>query len=149
MLVDACNVAAGKVRLELEKMASVIQKKQIKDTRQRHKQEVLHLQDQFDNEVHMFNEFWRAKIEHFEMTCRQIRDELSERHSEEKEKHKDFLKATLHVKPGMTPEVVNTEYQIQKLVKAQRYFEADRLLKKSESMVVHLKRESNIESRCR
>lgn len=105
------------------------------------------LQEQFDSVVHDLNEFWRAKIENFEQNCRHVRDELSERHTDEKEKHKEFLKATLHVKPGMTPDVVNTEYQIQKLVKSQRYFEADRLLKKSESMVVTVDLESHSQGR--
>lgn len=116
-------------------MAANIQKKQIKEAQLRHKQELMVLQEQFENEVCMYKEFWDAKIATYDRNCNDIREELTLRHSLDKEKYKENLKANLYVKPGITPEVVNAEYQIQKLVKAQRYFEADRLLKKSENLV--------------
>ena len=123
------------MRLELEKQAAIVQKKIIKETKARHKFEKSNLEDQFENELQLYKQFWSTKVDDFERTCRGIREELDARHMEDKEKHEENLKANLHVKPSMTPEVVNTEYQINKLVKAQRYFEADRLMKKSEKIV--------------
>lgn len=123
------------VRLELEKQAAVVQKKMINELKSRHYLEKSNLEDQFENELGMYKQFWNTKVDDFERTCRGIKEELEARHMEDKEKHEENLKANLHVKPSMTSEVVNTEYQIDKLVKAQRYFEADRLMKKSEKIV--------------
>lgn len=146
--VDQNYLAAGKVRLELEKQASIVHKKIINEAKSRHRIERSNLEDQFDNELMLYKQFWNTKVADFERTCQGIREELEARHVEDKEKHEENLKANLHMKASMTPEVVNTEYQINKLVKAQRYFEADRLMKKSEKIVNGGHKESYLKKEC-
>lgn len=148
MSVGPNHPAAGNVRLELEKQAAIIHKKMIKEAKSRHLVEKSNLEDQFDNELMLYKQFWNTKVLDFERTCEGIREELDARHAEDKEKHEENLKANLHMKPSMTPEVVNTEYQINKLVKAQRYFEADRLMKKSEKIVAKAYIESYFKKEC-
>ena len=126
---------AAVVRRKLEALNLEIERKQVNELKQQHKLETDKLQEDFDRDLLQYKEFWAARIEKFESNCKQVKEELFARHDEEREEYEKNIKMNLFGHPRMTPEVLNTEYQISKLVKEQRYEEAERLQKKSKQMV--------------
>ena len=119
------------MRQKLEALSSEMHRRQMKELRQRHQDEKFALKEGFEEQFENMKQFWRQKFEVYEAQSKEILEELNSRQAEAREKYEKEIRATLFVHPRMTPEMLNTQYQIQTLVKTQRYDEADRLQKKS------------------
>lgn len=71
----------------------------------------------------------------FEGKSKEVQKELFERHAEDKENYEKHIRKNLFLQPRMTPEVLNAEYQIAALIKAQKYSDANRLQMKANKLV--------------
>ena len=119
------------MRQKLEGLSAEMHRKQLKEVRQKHREEKFALKEEFEEQLEEMKNFWKQKYEDYDAQSNRILEELNQRQLEERQEYEKNIRANLFVHPRMTPEMLNTEYQIQTLVKTQRYNEADRLQKKS------------------
>lgn len=139
-------VQLNRERLELEKEHNFIEAGRLKDhinalgeeyknavlytIRERQKQEKESLEQQYDEELREISGIWDRKLEENEEEIKQVMITVQERQNEEIQKYEEELKQNMPVVGRMPPEVLNLEYQIEMLVKDQRYTEAAQLQKR-------------------
>ncbi len=82
-----------------------------------------------------FESFWEEKISGFSEKAKIMLEQTRERQQEELGKEEQKLAEGMPNLERMTPEVLNVEFQINKLAKEQRYTEAHNLKRKLEKLV--------------
>lgn len=102
------------------------------DVRQKHQNEKDALENEFQKELNSCNDFWNNKIEQYNTQSASLEEELQEKHKEKYQVYEKKLEEEMPKVGKMSPEVLNMEFQIEKLVKDQRYKEAHALQKKVE-----------------
>lgn len=159
-------VEMNRERLELEKEHSFIEAGRIKEhlqalgeeyknavlytIRERQRQERESLESQYEEELKEISNNWDTKLRENEEEIKQVMMSVQEKQNEELQKYEEELKQNMPVVGRMPPEVLNLEYQIEKMVKDQRYTEAAQLqkkldkLKRESEMKIHKKTEDKI-----
>lgn len=128
--VDSGQLEAGQTKRKLEALSSEMHRRQLKELKITHQDQNMALEEEFCEMIAKLEEFWKQKKEVNDIEADKVREELQLRQQEERfEYGKNIANITVQVR--MTPEVLQAEKQIQALVKAQRYDEADRLEKKA------------------
>jgi hypothetical protein len=85
------------------------------------------------------NDFWNNKIESYNEQSGSLEMELRQKHEHKLEGYQEELDQKMRQVGKPSPEVLNLEYQIKRLVKDQRYKEAHALQKKCEDLVFYNK----------
>ena len=103
------------------------------------------MEEEFKDEMSKFEQFWDEKINGFSDEAKKMMEDTKERQQESLGLEQQKLRENPPKLDRMTPEVLNLEFQINKLAKEQRYTEAHNLKKKLEKLVS--KHVTNIEIR--
>lgn len=82
-----------------------------------------------------FENFWEEKINGFTQQAQQMMEQAKEKQQESLGQEQTKLKDNMPKLDRMPPEVLNLEFQINKLAKEQRYTEAHNLKRKLEKLV--------------
>lgn len=143
-------VQLNRERLELEKEHNFLEAGRLKDhinalgeeyknavlyhIRERQKQEKESLEQQYEEELRELSSNWDKRLEENEEDIKQTMIAIQEKQNDELQKYEEELKQNMPLVGRMTPEVINFEYQIEKLVKDQRYTEAAHLQKKLDKL---------------
>lgn len=161
-------VQLNRERLELEKEHNFIEAGRLKDhltalgeeyknavlftIRERQRQEKESLEHQYDEELKELSGNWDKRLEDSEEEIKQVMTSIQEKQNEELQKYEEELKQNMPAVGRMPPDVLNLEFQIEKMVKDQRYTEAAQLQKKLDKqrreaeMKIHQKTEEKIKS---
>lgn len=139
-------VQLNRERLELEKEHNFIEAGRLKEhinalgeeyknavlfnIKERQRQEKESLEQQYDEELKELTGNWDKRLEENEEEIKQMMTSVQEKQNEEIQKYEEELKQNMPLVGRMPPEVLNLEYQIEKMVKDQRYTEAAQLQKK-------------------
>lgn len=101
----------------------------------KHTQEKEKIEADYKEEMTKFENFWEEKIKGFQDQAQQMLEQARERQQEALGQEQTKLKENMPKLDRMPPEVLNVEFQINKLAKEQRYTEAHNLKKKLEKLV--------------
>lgn len=124
---------AARVKERLHKLGEEFERRKLSELRQKHQNEKDQLENEFQKELNSCNEFWNNKIEQYNTQSQSLEDELRQKHEEKLEAYQKKLEEEMPKVGKMSPEILNLEFQIEKLVKDQRYKEAHSLQKKVEA----------------
>lgn len=100
------------------------------------------LEEEFQNEVNMFNEFWQEKIEKYDSESATLEKSLQDRQNDELQKYVQSIGVTVSNKPKQSPDVLNNKAMISHLAKNQEYKEAYVLQQKCKKLVMIIFRTS-------
>lgn len=81
------------------------------------------------------NDFWNEKIEQYKGQSQTLEQQLMTSHSEKMQQEEEALHQKFSGQGKLSPAVLNLEYQINCLVKEQRYLEANALERKMQKLV--------------
>ena len=101
----------------------------LKDSQQTEKQS---LEEEYERELKEINSTWDQRLNKNEEEIRQFLDETQERQKDELKKFEEDLVQSIPQQGRFSSEILNMEYQVQMLVRDQRYNEAGNLLKRLE-----------------
>ena len=145
-------IEAGRIKVHLEALGEEYKNAVLYSIRDRQRQEKESLEYQYDEELRELSGNWDKKLEENEEEIKQVMMSIQEKQNEELQKYEEELKQNMPVVGRMPPEVLNLEYQIEKMVKDQRYTEAAQMqkkldkLKRESEMKIHQKTENKIRS---
>jgi len=123
------------IKSEIHSLGERYYKTKLMALKQNHQMQKDGLENEFQKELNECNEFWEKKIENYNESSQVLQDELHQKHEEKLRQYEESLDESMPQIPKMSPEVLNLEYQIQQLVRGQRYKEAHALQRKAEDLV--------------
>jgi len=134
-LERSCNfLEAGRLKEHLTALGEDYKNAVLFTVRERQRGERESLDAQYDEELRELTGGWDARLEENEEEIKQAMVGVQEKQNEEIQQYEEELKQNMPVVGRMPPEVLNLEYQIERLVKDQRYTEAAQLQKKLEKL---------------
>lgn len=119
----------------LEKLGQDFERRKLLDLQAKHIQEKEKIEADYKEEMTKFESFWEEKIKGFQDQAQQMLEQARERQQEALGAEQTKLKENTPKLDRYPPEVLNVEFQINKLAKEQRYTEAHNLKKKLEKLV--------------
>lgn len=122
------------IKTEIHSLGERFYKTKLMALKQNHQMQKDALENEFQKELNECNEFWEKKIENYNESSQVLQDELHQKHEEKLRQYEESLEESMPQVPKMSPEVLNLEYQIQQLVRGQRYKEAHALQRKAEDL---------------
>ena len=125
---------AARVKDRLQKLGEEFEKRKLNDLKNKHQNEKDALENEFQKELNSCTDFWGDKITQYNEQSQSLENELRSKHEENLESYQAKLEEQMPKVGKMSPEILNLEYQIQRLVKDQRYKEAHALQKKAEAL---------------
>lgn len=132
-LERSCNfLEAGRLKEHLTALGEDYKNAVLFTVRERQRAERESLDGQYDEELRELTGGWDGRLEENEEEIKQAMVGVQEKQNEEIQHYEEELKQNMPVVGRMPPEVLNLEYQIERLVKDQRYTEAAQLQKKLE-----------------
>ena len=127
-------VDAGKIKEHLKKLGEEYVRVSLHMLREKQQSEKEGLENEYEKEMDNLNVKWESEVQKNEEETKKQYEEIQERQMVEMEELQDNLKKNAPTQVKMSPEVLNTEYQISVLVKDQRYNEAAVVQKKLEKL---------------
>jgi len=127
-------IEAGRIKEHLQALGEEYKNAVLFTIRERQKQEKESLELQYEEELKELSGNWDKKLEENEEEIKQVMMSIQEKQNEEIQKYEEELKQNMPVVGRMPPEVLNLEFQIEKMVKDQRYTEAAQMQKKLEKL---------------
>ena len=121
---------AARVKERLHNLGVEFEKQKLKELKNKHQSEKDQLENEFQKELNSCTDFWGDKIAQYNEQSQSLENELRAKHEEKLEAYQTKLDEEMPKVGKMSPEVLNLEYQIEKLVKDQRYKEAHSIQKK-------------------
>lgn len=132
-LERSCNfLEAGRLKEHLTALGEEYKNAVLFAVRERQRVERDSLDGQYDEELRELTGAWDGRLEENEEEIRGAMLAVQEKQNEEIARYEEDLKGNMPVVGRMPPEVLNLEYQIERLVRDQRYTEAAQLQKKLE-----------------
>lgn len=125
---------AARVKDRLKKLGEEFEKRKLADLKSKHQNEKDALENEFQKELNSCTDFWGDKISQYNEQSQSLENELRSKHEEKLEGYQTKLEEEMPKVGKMSPEILNLEYQIERLVKDQRYKEAHSLQKKCEAL---------------
>ena len=125
---------AGRIKDQLKKLGSEYAKVSLYTLRERHRQEKEGLEAEYEKELDELSKTWEERLQKNEEEIRNFMEATQERQREELGRFEGDLKQNIPQQGRMSSEILNLEYQIEMLVKDQRYTEAGQLQKKLEGL---------------
>jgi len=120
------------VKERINSLGERFYRRKLMDLKVKHQSEKDQLENEFQKELNDCNSFWEKKIEDYNSSSQQLQDELHEKHQSRLQSYEGTLDENMPQVSKMSPEVLNLEYQIARLVKDQRYKEAHGLQRKAD-----------------
>lgn len=124
---------AGRIKDQLKKLGEEYTKVSLYTLRERQRQEKEGLEAEYEKELEELSKTWEERLQKNEEEIRNFMEATQERQREELGRFESDLKQNIPQQGRMSSEILNLEYQIEMLVKDQRYTEAGQLQKKLES----------------
>ena len=121
---------AASVKDRLTELGQDFERRKLMELRQKHHEEKDQLELDFQKELDSCNQFWNNKIDQYRAQSQQLEEQLIGKHSNLLVEYEEELKENMPTVGRLTPKILNLEFQINCLVKDQRYREADSLQKK-------------------
>lgn len=115
-----------------------LERAEIIELNQKHAQERAKNEEDFKEEMSKYETFWQEKINGFSEKANEMLEQAKEKQRENLGARQTELREAKVKLDRMPPEVLNIEFQINKLAKEQRYHEAHNLKKKLEKLVSSL-----------
>jgi hypothetical protein len=125
-------IEAARIKEQLDQLGMEYQEAYIFNLRQRQQSELEGLENQYESEMSELAELWDKRLEENEEEIRGTMMAVQEQQSEEVEKYREELSQNMPMNGKMSPSVLNLEFQIEKMVRKQRYHEAALLQKRLE-----------------
>ena len=127
-------VEAGRIKHQLTLLGEEYQRAVIFSIRERQRNELEGLESQYESEMNELATLWDKRLEENEEEIKQTMTAVQEQQGEEVEKYKEELEQHMPMNGKMPAEVLNLEFQIEKMVRIQKYNEAAHLQKKLEKL---------------
>lgn len=125
---------AAKVKNQLKLLGEEFIKITLFALREKQQGEKQSLEDEYERELNELNQIWEERLVKNEEELKNFLQETQERQREELTKFEEMLTQSIPQQGRFSPEILNIEYQVQMLVRDQRYNEAGNLLKRLESL---------------
>lgn len=93
------------------------------------------LEEEFQNEISMFNQFWDEKIEKYDSESAALEKSLQDRQNDELQKYIQSIDDSISKKAKESSEMLNSKAMISHLAKKQEYKEAYLLQQKCKKLV--------------
>jgi hypothetical protein len=94
------------------------------------------LEEEFQKEIGMFNEFWQQKIENYDNESAKLENQLVERQNDAFQKYVLSLEESVSKNPRASADLLNSKAMITQLAKSQEYKEAYVLQQKCVKIVI-------------
>lgn len=125
---------AGKLKVQLERLGEDYKNAVLYSIRNRQNQEREGLEQQYNEELQELSTNWDNKLEENEQEIKQTMISMQEKQNEDLQKYEEELKHNMPMVGRMPPEVLNLEFQIERLARDQRYNEAANLQKRFDKL---------------
>ena len=123
---------AAKVKDKLTLLGEEFVRMSLYSLREKQKEEKQSLEEEYERELNELNEIWEERLFKNEEEIKSFLTETQNRQKEELLKFENDFSQNIQHQGRFTPEILNMEYQVQMLVRNQRYTEAGNLLKRLE-----------------
>lgn len=127
-------ISAGRIKQQLEDAGEEYRQTALKLIIERQEKEKSSLNKQYEIEIEEKTNEWDNQLQENEIKIQEMMEKVLQNQEEERNKYENDLRQGINVEIKSTPEILNTEFQIKKMVKKQRYNEAAVLQKKLEKM---------------
>lgn len=125
---------ASRIKEKIHRLGEEFYRRKLIELKNKHQNEKDQLENEFQRELNQCNDFWNNKIESYNEQSGSLEMELRQKHEQKLEGYQELLDEKVRQVGKPSPEVLNLEYQIKRLVKDQRYKEAHALQKKCEEL---------------
>jgi hypothetical protein len=125
---------AGKIKDQLKRLGQEYVKVALFSLRERQRQEREGLESEYEKELEELAKVWDERLAKNEEDIREFLQETQNRQAEEMIRFENDLKQNIPQQGRMSSEVLNLEFQIEKMVKDQRYTEAGHLQRRLETL---------------
>merc|ERR1712159_358646 len=112
---------AARLKEKINKLGEDFYRRKMSESRQKHQGQKDLLEGEFQKELTQCEEFWNNKIETYNEQSTNLEEELREKHERQLGDFEVELDQKIQKVGKLSPEVLNLEYQIARLVKDQRY----------------------------
>ncbi len=123
-------ISAGQVKEQLRELGEEFKQVSLLTIRDRQKMERESLEQQYEEELEQKAIEWDHKLQENENYIQEVMEKVIQTQEEEIQVYENDLRQNMPPNKKASKDVLNTEYQIRKLVKKQRYKEAAILQKK-------------------
>ena len=121
---------ADNAKNKVKQVRQVLEKKRKKDMLSKHSIEKHKLDEEFEQELQGFTEFWNEKINKYQEECRQLENMLLTKNQEELEEYFQSLNKTIPLKYKPSSKMLEMHSTLNQLLKNQEYRDAHYLQQK-------------------
>lgn len=121
---------ADNAKNKVKQVRQELERKRKKDLVSKHSIEKHKLDEEFEQELHGFTEFWNEKINKYQEECRQLENMLLSKNQEELEEYYESLNKTIPVKFKPSSKMLEMHATLNQLLKNQEYRDAHYLQQK-------------------